>query len=59
MSQASDEQLRKIQRWREKYKDVDDWYKAMAPKIEGNFSIGQTLPTVHKQVAEQEVFSEQ
>ena len=55
MSQASDEQLEKVKEWREKYIEVDKWYQTITPKVEGNFTIGKTLPIVRKQIAEQEV----
>ena len=55
MSTASDEQLEKVKEWREKYKEVDNWYQTMTPRVEGNFNMGKTLPNVQKQIAEQEV----
>ena len=57
MSQASDEQLEKVKEWQEKYAQVNEWYKTMTPKIEGNFNVGKTLPVVRKQIAEQEVLA--
>ena len=55
MSKASDEQLERVKEWREKYAEVDSWYKTMTPKVEGSFNMGKTLPIVQKQIADQEV----
>ena len=52
---AANDQLEKMRQWREKYMEVQKWYETMSTKIEGEFTMGKTLPAVRKQVAEQEV----
>ena len=54
-SEAAGEQIGKIQKWREVYKEVDMWYHTMSAKVEENFTMGKTLPVVQQQIAEQEV----
>lgn len=55
MSTTSDDYRDKVNEWFQKYAEMDKLLQTIAPKVEGNFTMGDTLPVVEEQIAEQEV----
>ncbi|XP_046848609.1 utrophin-like isoform X4 [Xenia sp. Carnegie-2017] len=54
MSTTSDDYRDKVNEWFQKYAEMDKLLQTIAPKVEGNFTMGDTLPVVEEQIAEQE-----